>query len=202
MVKAILYDLDGVLVEACEIHYEALNDALFEIAHYRISREDHLTTYNGLPTNRKLDMLTQQGLIQSTDHERVWLRKQSLTFNAINRLLTLDQVKIDLHHFTADNKIKSACVTNSIRESAELMLRRTGQIDFMEFIISNEDVSKQKPHPEPYLKAMERLGFELDAYLLVEDSDKGYQSAIATGAKVLRVRGPDEVNVETISKWL
>ena len=56
MIKTIIFDLDGVLIESKEIHYKALNAAL--PANYRITYEEHLSTYDGLPTKKKLDMLT------------------------------------------------------------------------------------------------------------------------------------------------
>ena len=62
MNKAVLFDLDGVLVDACDWHYEALNRALKQVSNYEISREDHTTTYNGLPTKRKLQMLADVGV--------------------------------------------------------------------------------------------------------------------------------------------
>ena len=60
MTKLIIFDLDGVLVEAKEIHYTTLNRAIEEIAgeEYIITPAEHLSTYDGLKTQQKLDMLT------------------------------------------------------------------------------------------------------------------------------------------------
>ena len=54
MIKAILYDLDGVLVDATEWHYESLNIALKEIAGFIIERSEHVSTFNGIPTKKKM----------------------------------------------------------------------------------------------------------------------------------------------------
>ena len=56
MIKAILYDLDGVLVDATEWHYESLNESLYEVAGFRLSRQEHLSSFNGLPTKKKLEI--------------------------------------------------------------------------------------------------------------------------------------------------
>ena len=56
----ILYDLDGVLVNACDWHYEALNRALEMTSGIKISRDEHETEFNGLPTKTKLDLLVKQ----------------------------------------------------------------------------------------------------------------------------------------------
>mgnify|MGYP000288861841 CR=1 FL=1 len=57
MIKAILYDLDGVLVDATEWHYESLNDALKDVAGFIIKRDEHISTFNGIPTIKKLEIL-------------------------------------------------------------------------------------------------------------------------------------------------
>ncbi|WP_185022353.1 HAD hydrolase-like protein, partial [Pseudomonas fluorescens] len=57
MIKAVIFDMDGVLIEAKDWHYDALNKAL-NLFGYNISRHDHLTSYDGLPTAHKLEMLS------------------------------------------------------------------------------------------------------------------------------------------------
>ena len=74
--KLIIFDLDGVLVEAKNIHYEALNKALGE---YAISWNEHLSTYDGLKTSQKLDMLTKEKGLSVEDHKRIWNDKQKFT---------------------------------------------------------------------------------------------------------------------------
>jgi len=83
MNKAVLFDLDGVLVDACDWHYEALNRSLKEVANYTISREDHVTTYNGLPTKRKLRALVDLGIIREDDLEVISDLKQEYTKEVI-----------------------------------------------------------------------------------------------------------------------
>ena len=61
-IKAVLFDMDGVLIDAKDWHYEALNRAL-ELFGFAIERQAHLSTFDGLPTRRKLQMLSAtQGL--------------------------------------------------------------------------------------------------------------------------------------------
>ena len=80
------------------------------------------------------------------------------------------------------------------------MLDRTGQTKLLEFVISNEDVKNNKPHPEPYVTAMVRLGTLPEETLIVEDSEKGMQSALGTGAHVLKVNNATEVTWDRISE--
>ena len=200
MIKAILYDLDGVLVDACEWHYESLNRALFDTYGFKISREDHEKTYNGLPTRSKLSIMVEKDLIDKKDIDRIWNLKQKHTEKAISDLAKDDEDKITIHKITRLMGMKSACVTNSIEKTAKLMLRNTGQIDYLDVIISNEDVSSPKPDPEGYIKAMRLLGVNPSEVIIIEDSDVGNASARASGGNVVRVRDPYDVTLEKICK--
>ena len=198
MIKCILFDLDGVLVDACEWHYQALNRALEEVSDFKISRQEHITTYNGLPTKVKLQTLTDRGHILSEDRNKVWSRKQEITVEVINENAALDDQKCDMMKFIKSNNIKVGCVTNSIEKTANLMLEKTGQIGFMDIIVTNESVEKAKPSPEGYLLAMEKLNVSPKETLILEDSDKGFAAAISSNANVMRVSGPKEVNLKNI----
>ena len=80
MVKLIIFDLDGVLVEARDIHYEALNRALSSVdSNYIISRKEHLSSYDGLPTKKKLAKLTKEKGLPESYYDEVWKRKQYFT---------------------------------------------------------------------------------------------------------------------------
>lgn len=150
-IKVVLFDLDGVLVDACEWHYEALNRALLDVAGLEISREDHLETYNGLPTKVKLGMLRDQGLVREDQEEDIYRLKQENTVDAISAFAETDISKVEMFEALRDAGIKAACVTNSIRETAEKALKTSGLFDFLEFIVTNEDVRSPKPHPEGYI---------------------------------------------------
>ena len=75
-IKLIIFDLDGVLVEAKQIHYEALNEALGE--KYAISWNEHLSTYDGLKTYQKLDMLSDKKGLPIDTHNTIWEKKQKI----------------------------------------------------------------------------------------------------------------------------
>jgi HAD superfamily hydrolase (TIGR01509 family) len=192
--KAVLFDLDGVLVDACDWHYEALNRALKEVAGYEVSRQDHETTYNGLPTKVKLKALAEKGLIQESDIERISELKQELTVGVIEDLCTVDSSKTQLMARLKKEGYKLACVTNSIRKTARLMLKNSGVLEYLDCVISNEDVCNAKPHPEGYIKALVMLNCLPQNAIIVEDSPKGIQAAKLVGAKVVEVANATEVN--------
>lgn len=191
--KSILFDLDGVLVDACDWHYEALNRALKSVTGYFISREDHETTYNGLPTKVKLRSLVEKGVIPGGSVDDVSNLKQELTLQVIEERCEIDSSKVSLMESLKERGYKVGCVTNSIEKTAKRMLELTGILSFMDCLVTNENIKNAKPHPEGYIKAMVLLNSLPENTTIVEDSDKGLAAAHATGAKVIEVENAKEV---------
>lgn len=191
--KCVLFDLDGVLVDACEWHYEALNCALKEVVGFQISREDHVLKYNGLPTAVKLRMMG----IDSPVASHIETLKQAKTLEIIAERANTMPEKQELHAYLKSQGIKIACVTNSIHTTATAMLRQTGQIGFMDLIVSNRDVQQNKPHPDCYNFAVKTLGVDPSVCLCVEDSPKGIAAAKASCVPNLWVvSDPSDVTLE------
>ena len=202
MIKLIIFDLDGVLVEAKQIHYDTLNQALREVGEqYIISEAEHLSTYDGLKTNQKLDMLTKAKGLPKNVHEQVWNRKQHLTIEAISQLQT-NHVLVSVFKELRDRGYQLACCSNSIRRSVLVMLAKIGIIEYMDLIISNEDVKNSKPHPEMYWKAMSMMGCLPEETLIVEDSPHGLLAASRSRANVLRVDSPKDLVISKIIRKL
>lgn len=198
--KLVIFDLDGVLVDACEWHRIALNEALREVCNYEISMEDHHNVFNGIPTRVKLAKLTELGKIDADSHEFVYKIKQAKTINIIERSGTIRPEKqLMIRELKASGAIV-ACYTNSIRETAELMLKKTGILDLFEYVLTNQDVSKPKPDPEGYIFLMHHFGFEPKDTYIVEDSPKGRTAAIESGANVIQVKNADEVGIKLFRK--
>jgi HAD superfamily hydrolase (TIGR01509 family) len=202
MIKLIIFDLDGVLVEAKEIHYNTLNQSLREVGEeYVITEVEHLSTYDGLKTNQKLDILTKNKGLSKDVHEQVWNRKQQLTIDAISQLKTDDRL-ISVFKQLRDSGYQLACCSNSIRRSVLVMLAKIGIIEYMDLIISNEDVKNSKPHPEMYWKAMSMMGVLPEETLIVEDSPHGLLAASRSRASVLRVDNPHDLTIEKLETKL
>ena len=77
MTKLVIFDLDGVLIDSKDYHYEALNQALG--AEYSIRREEHVTTYDGLPTKAQLELLTNNNGLPVDQYDTIWRDKQEAT---------------------------------------------------------------------------------------------------------------------------
>jgi HAD superfamily hydrolase (TIGR01509 family) len=202
MIKLIIFDLDGVLVEAKQIHFETLNQALSEVSiDYIISESEHHSIYDGLKTNQKLEMLSRKKGLPTSEHERIWRKKQELTIEAISKL-EKDERLIDLMKSLRKKGFQLACCSNSIRRSVLVMLSKIGLIEFMDLILSNEDVKNSKPHPEIYWKAMSSMGVLPDETLIVEDSPVGLLAGERSHAEVLRVSNTSDLTLNKIENKL
>ena len=196
-IRAVVFDMDGVLIDAREWHYEALNEAL-ELFGFTIDRESHLTRFDGLPTRDKLKALSQEkglpvelhGLINTVKQERTLRIAAARCFPQAHHLILLATLK--------RSGFKLGLATNSVRQTTEAMLTYAGLLDFFDVVVTNQDVAKGKPDPEIYEKAMQKLGVNPEEVLVVEDNPHGVAAATAAGAKVCIVSNPDEVHTETL----
>jgi len=200
MIKAVLFDLDGVLVDARELHYEALNRSLALIDEkYKISREEHLSTFDGLPTTKKLHLLTEKRNLPPEFYDDIWKNKQLQTLEIIDKEMTFDErIRGVLSKLKADGYLIAVC-SNSIRETTKMMLVRKGFMEYTEFLLSNQDVKNPKPNPEMYLRAMMKLGIGPREVLIVEDSHVGRQAVFESGAYLCAVENTSGVTYEKIT---
>ena len=192
-IRGVLFDLDGVLVDATEWHYEALNRAL-RLFGFDISRYEHLSSYNGLPTRRKLEMLSVEKGLPVPMHGLLNRLKQVYTRDEIlTKCRPVFETEYMLHRLQREG-YRLACCSNSVRETLELMIRQSGLDPCFEFLMSNEDVSAPKPDPEVYVKAMARLGLRPEETVIVEDAPHGIEAARRSGAHVCAVTGFGDVD--------
>lgn len=196
-IKAIVFDMDGVLIDAREWHYEALNRALGLLG-YEITRYEHLTAYDGLPTKRKLAMLSTERGLPTELHGFLNSLKQQYTLE-----LVATRCKPAFHHEFALARLSQAgyrlgVASNSVSRTVEEMMERSSLGGYLDVMISNEDVSRAKPDPEMYRLAMQRLEVTPEQTLIVEDNENGVKAALAAGGHVLQVDGPDDVTLQAI----
>jgi HAD superfamily hydrolase (TIGR01509 family) len=189
--------MDGVLIEAKDWHYDALNRAL-GLFGMEISRYDHLVTYDGLPTRKKLQMLTVERALPDALHEFINEMKQIYTLEII-----FAKCKPVFHHQFALARLKAsgyrmAVCSNSVPQTMDLMLRKAELLDYFDFCLSNQDVKKPKPDPEMYQAAIRRLQLKPSECLVVEDNPHGIRAARDAGAHLLEVSDVGEANYSNI----
>jgi HAD superfamily hydrolase (TIGR01509 family) len=194
MIKLVLFDLDGVLIDAKDIHYRTLNEALGD---YAISYEDHLNVYDGFKTNQKLQMLTDRKGLPVSLHSEVYEKKQSLTKKEIIKLKPIPHI-VKLFETLSSSGYKIGVCSNSIRSTVLTALAKSDLIEYCSVILSNEDIKNSKPHPEIYWKAMSMMEVLPEETVIIEDSPPGLLSAARSRAQYIRVTDPSEVNCENI----
>jgi HAD superfamily hydrolase (TIGR01509 family) len=201
MIKAVVFDMDGVLIDAREWHYVALNRAL-GLFGLEISRADHLTTFDGLPTKRKLEILSTTENLPRELHGFLNTLKQAYTMEIVSTRCKPTFVhQYALSHLKARG-LKLAVASNSIRNTVVSMMERAHLDKYLDVMLSNEDVAKPKPAPDIYVRAMELLGVTPEETLVVEDNEHGVQAVKAAGAHLLTVRDPNDVTLGNIDKRL
>jgi len=197
MIKAIIFDLDGVLVDARELHYEALNRALQKYD-CTITRDEHLSTYDGLPTTKKLKLLSENKGLLPEVYDNVWKDKQLQTREIIDKEFTYDERMRGVLSRLINDGYKVCVCSNSIRETTKMMLIRRGFMEYIEFFISNQDVRLPKPNPEMFLMAMIKMGLGPKECVIVEDSHVGRQAAFESGGYLCAVENTEQVSYEHI----
>ena len=202
MIKLIIFDLDGVLVDSKKLHFDALDKALSLIGEeYQISYQEHLTSYDGLSTNKKLKMLCETKDFPRDEINNTWKAKQKIT------LKTIDNFTVDKRIQNIFKQLKSegftiACATNSIRETAKLQLIRKGFMEYIDFLFSNQDVNNPKPNAEIYMRCMIKAGVSPDETVIIEDSHIGRQGALRSGGVLCAVENPEDLSYNKIKKTI
>lgn len=201
MIKAILFDMDGVLIEAKEWHYRALNDAL-EPFGFAIDLDTHLSTYDGLSTRTKLKMLTKTRGLPEGLHEFLNDLKQRNTMSIVHT-----SCRPTFRHRFALGSLKRdgyklAVCSNSVRASVVTMMQRADLEQYLDLMLSNEDIPKPKPHPDIYIAAMQKLKVKPEETLILEDNDHGIEAAKASGGHLMTIGTTEDVTYWRIKERL
>ena len=196
--KLVIFDLDGVLIDSKELHYEALNEALRSISfEFEITPREHATKYDGLSTKKKLEMLRQEKGLKPESFEQVWKLKQEITVRMLGEIKT-DETLVEFMKYLKTKNMSLAVASNSVRNTIDIVLRNLGISEFFTLILSNEDVSSPKPHPEIYWKVMTHFGVLPENTVIFEDSYVGRLAAQRSGARLIPVDNRGDLNWEKI----
>jgi len=202
MIKLIVFDLDGVLVETKKLHYEAFNKALRDVdTKYEITLEEHLSKYDGLSTRKKLDLLGCEKGLSGMEFERIWMRKQLYTSQMLRELKSDDRI-INVLSKLKNDGYTIAVASNSIRDSVKITLLKLGFLEYIDFYLSNEDVRHPKPHPEIYLRAIIESSVSPKETLIIEDSIVGRKAANESGAYLMGINNPTDIIYENIINYI
>ena len=198
MTKLVIFDLDGVLIDSKDYHYDALNEALGE--EYAISREEHVSTYDGLPTTAKLELLSKNKGLPADRYEEIWKAKQENTLHIFKTKVDKDYELMGYFQQLVEEGYKVAVASNSIRNTVKIILLRLGLLEFVDIYVSNEDVVRNKPFPSMYWKCMMALGALPDDTVILEDSHIGRQGALDSKCHLVPIENRSDLNQAKVDR--
>ena len=197
MIKGLIFDLDGVLVDTKKIHFDALNKALKSVKAKEISFKDHLNIYDGLPTNNKLSILNKKKNLDIKLNSIVAKLKQEHTSKLLNK-----KIKFNSKIYNAFSKLsknyKISLATNAVKKTLNTCIKKLKIKKFIFQSYSNEDVINNKPHPEVYLKCLVNMGLKPSETLIFEDSHHGVMAAQDSGCLLYTVKNISDINYKNI----
>ena len=201
-IKAIIFDLDGVLLNSKHIHYDTFLNALKEVKGMTLSWDEHNSLYDGLSTKQKLQKMYETNLITKEDSECIYNLKQKFTEKEINEKVSPRPYLIYLLETLKAKGYTLACASNCIRATVHQFLRLLNITHFFSVILSNNDVTFPKPAPDIYLQCFRELNLSPSDCVICEDSHYGRQAAKASGAHLLEVEDAEDVTLEKITSFL
>ena len=197
MIKVIIFDLDGVLVDTKLIHFEALNLALKKYNFDKISIDDHIKIFDGLPTIEKLKLLQKTKKLPKKFFSKIQKFKQKITSEILKRKIKKNNKIIKIMR-NLHNKYKIVVATNAVNSTLNICLNKLGIEKYIDFKLSNEDINEPKPNPEIYLRIFINFGIYPSEALIIEDSHYGREAAISSGAKLLPIKRIEDLDLKKI----
>ena len=202
MIKGIIFDLDGVLVDTKDIHFEALNTSLEKIKSKNlISFDDHSKNFDGLPTLKKLIILKNRSWIKESEFKKIKILKQQLTEKILKKKIKKNSHIIKIFK-SLKKKYKIGVATNAVRATLNICIKNIGIKNYINYAISNEDVVNSKPHPEIYLRSLIKMNLKPKETLVLEDSYFGRRAAQESGCHLFPVQSIKDVNFTKINKFI
>lgn len=190
--KAVLWDMDGTIMETEQVHAKAFINLLTENGIENGPQiKDIKDNCIGMTDHQVLDQLQLRGMFSHFDYVTFLERKNSHLMNLVKDLKKeniLSSKVLDLILELKNNNIPQAIVTSSERDITTYLLSFLDLSHLFEFVITREDVTQNKPHPMPYLHAIEKMNINSKHITIFEDSHTGLQAAKQSGANVFHVK--------------
>ncbi len=187
MLRSVLFDFNGVIVDDEPLHRALFLQVLAEAEGLEVNRTDYRRFSLGRPDQEAFRaILSARGRTATAAQIKVLTGRKSELYRSLAdpQALLLDGVRSTIEHLTARG-LTLAIVSGALREEIDWLLSATGLVSFFPVIISAEDIARGKPDPEGYALALARAGVEADESLAIEDSFAGIEAARAAGISVL-----------------
>ncbi|HBG86193.1 MAG TPA: beta-phosphoglucomutase [Marinilabiliaceae bacterium] len=191
MIKACLFDLDGVIVDTAKFHYIAWKELAGEMG-FEFSEADN-ERLKGVSRMASLDILLEIGGITKTESEKEALahKKNEHYVSFINKMEP-DEILPGAKEFLLEcRKAGIATALGSASKNAMTILDRLQLHELFDAIIDGNSTSKAKPDPEVFLKGAQALNIEPEYCVVFEDAEAGVEAALAAGMKCVGIGSPE-----------
>ncbi|MBQ8230934.1 MAG: beta-phosphoglucomutase [Lachnospiraceae bacterium] len=207
MVKAVIFDLDGVLVTTDELHYLAWKALADELGISQFTRQDNVRQ-RGVSRMASLEVVLEKADTKYSDAQKIELadRKNAIYVKSLESLSPNDLLSgvKEFIFFLKEKGIKTA--VGSASKNTLMILEKTGLANEFDAISCGLDTTKSKPDPEVFLIAAQKLGLDPCECVVIEDSDAGIQAAKDGGMTAVAVGAARnhplaDYRAESIEEW-
>lgn len=196
MIKAVIFDMDGLLIDSEMISYYCYRDVLNEYG-YSFTLEDYIKDYPGRQLVTSLNfILANYDIKDDVNHLSDLFRKYE-KYHIDNEGVSLKDGALELINYLKANNYKTIIATSSRKERAEMFLKPHHILEMMDDVVYGFEVEHGKPAPDIFLKACDKLGCSVDEALVLEDSEAGIDSAYSANIKAICIpdlKKPDEIH--------
>jgi len=179
-IKALLFDLDGTLIDSERFHFDCWNEFLSQYG-VVIDFKDWLSNYAGIPLPQNAKTIINKYKID-TDLTDFIDRRELITFNGFKtKDIELMPFALDFVQYFYQKGLTLAVVTASPRVDVEAVFERNGLAKYFKLFVTRTDVTMSKPDPESYNICVKMLGLAKEECIVFEDTVNGVKSALAAG---------------------
>jgi beta-phosphoglucomutase family hydrolase len=191
LIKAVIFDLDGVIAETEHIHIQAEKETMLKHG-IKIS-EDELHQYTGTTAKQMFTDLIRKYELAVT-FEGIFNEKEEIMFKLLEKEVQPTKGVLELICKLKEMGIKLGIGSSSHKRLIEFVLKKLNIASLFDAVVGAEDIVNSKPNPEIFLTCAKRLHISPDACLVVEDSKLGVEAAKSAGMKCLGYRNPNSGN--------
>jgi len=181
MIKAIFWDNDGVLVDTERLYFQATQETLESVG--VVLDQDRYVEFFLRQGRGAWHLLEERG-VSAADIERLRHRRNDLYSELLDReACAIEGVSGTLE--ALHRKYVMGVVTSSRRDHFDIIHSRCNLLQFFDFVLTAADFDRVKPHPDPYLLAIDKSGAGKDECIAIEDSERGLQAATEAGIRCI-----------------
>lgn len=202
LIKNIIFDLDGTLINSKKIHNQSLLSALKYIG-ININTIDSRLSFDGLSTIDKVKFLSKKKGIQISKKnlDKILKKKQNLVKESFKSKIKFNK-RIYSFFFELNKKYNLAIATNSNRVNLNFCINSLKIKKFIKCSYSINDVSLGKPDPEIFMRCLKKMKAKNYETLIIEDSNSGIIAAKKIKCNCLKVKSPFELDINYFKKHL